>query len=110
MTVEDPTPPAEDIRADAQQPDVAEALRIRESFTREQVAWLMATAMRWGYELRVDEENAAYPPLPVFQLGRWYDQAEQRLKVDAEARLPRLNDHSGGPVDVWGDDGLKAAA
>jgi len=75
-----------------------------QSFTREQVAWLMSTAMRWGYELRVDEENAAYPPQPVFQLGRWFDQATQRQQADRAATLPRPTDHRGGPVSTWGDD------
>jgi hypothetical protein len=90
-------------------PAVAQALRTLQTFTREQVAWLMSTAMRWGYELRVDEENAAYPPTPVFQLGRWFDQAEQRQKADADAKLPRLGDHPGGPAELWGDS-LEAAA
>jgi hypothetical protein len=31
-------------------------------FTRDEVAELIATAVRWGYEARVDEENATYPP------------------------------------------------
>jgi hypothetical protein len=37
-----------------------------------------------GYEIRVDEENAAYPPPKVMVFGRWYDQALEREKADAE--------------------------
>lgn len=64
-------------------------------FTRDQVAWLMGTAQRWGYEARVDEENASYPPPPVRVLGQWYDQARAREEADAAARLPRPNDFKG---------------
>lgn len=83
---------------------VADALLTQESFNREQVAWLMSQAMRWGYELRDEEdrgwiagynarvaqENAAYPPPKVFSFGAWYDQALEREKADAEFRRPRL--------------------
>ncbi len=33
-----------------------------------------------GYESRVDEENATYPPPKVLSFGRWYDQALEREK------------------------------
>lgn len=39
-----------------------------------------------GYEIRVDEENAAGPPPRVLAFGRWYDQAQEREKADAETR------------------------
>lgn len=39
-----------------------------------------------GYQARVDEENAAYPPPKVLTFGRWYDQAAERQKHDAETR------------------------
>jgi hypothetical protein len=39
-----------------------------------------------GYEARVDEENATYPPPRVLAFGRWYDQALERQKHDAETR------------------------
>jgi hypothetical protein len=34
-------------------------------FTRDQVAWLMAQAQRWGYEAKTDEVNAETVPEPV---------------------------------------------
>ncbi len=88
---------------------VVAALASQETFTRAQVAWLMSEAMRWGYEARdeedrgfwagynarVAEENAAYPPPKVFTLGRWFDQATERQKADAAARLPRPGDFKG---------------
>jgi hypothetical protein len=55
-------------------------------FTTSEVAYLMSRAGRWGYENRVDEENAAYPPPKVYAFGRWYDQALEREKADAETR------------------------
>lgn len=74
---------------------VVTALREQDTFDRAQLAWLMNEAYRWGYEARVDEENAAYPPPKVFTLGRWYDQALERAKADAAARIPRANDFQG---------------
>jgi hypothetical protein len=74
---------------------VAEALRTVETFTRDQAIWLFQLGLRWGYETRVDEENNAYPPPKVFTLGRWYDQATERAKADAAARLPRTGDYRG---------------
>jgi hypothetical protein len=74
---------------------VVSALLHAETFTRGQVAWLIAEAMRWGYEARVNEENAAWPPPEIFTLGRWYTQAEERAKADAAARLPRPGDFRG---------------
>lgn len=55
-------------------------------FTTSEVAYLMSRSGRWGYESRVDEENAAYPPPKVFTFGRWYDQARERERADAETR------------------------
>lgn len=79
------------------------------SFTRAQVAWLMSNAMRWGYEHRVDEENAAHAERwpsaaeggtrredKVFTGGRWYSQAERRDAYYAQARKPRPGDFPGG--------------
>lgn len=74
---------------------VVTALQNQETFDRAQLAWLMDLAYRWGYEARVDEENCAWPPSKVFTLGKWYDQAEERAKADAAARLPRPNDFKG---------------
>jgi hypothetical protein len=74
---------------------VAEALRTQETFTRDQATWLFQLGLRWGYEARVDEENSDYPPPMVFTLGRWYDQAEERAKANAAARLHRPGDFCG---------------
>lgn len=79
-------------------------------FTRDQVAWLMGTAQRWGYETRELEENEEYARRePVTVLGRWYDQAEYRAQADAAARLARTTDYHGGPV-AWDDTTTEAAA
>lgn len=57
-------------------------------FSRAEVAILIDTAFRWGYEHRVDQENGAYPPEPIVFRGQWWDQADERRKHDAEtARL-----------------------
>jgi hypothetical protein len=77
---------------------VAEALRTQDSFTRDQVAWLMAEAMRWGYELRVDEENVAWPADAYFIAGELFrdlDRKAYREALDARARLPRPGDFKG---------------
>lgn len=115
MKVKHPPPSAEEVSADPQQSDVAEALRTLETFTRTQVAWLMSTAMRWGYELRVDEENAAYPPAPIFNARdteRALDQHAYRAQCDQAARVARLGDHPGGPGEIWGadEDDIQVAA
>lgn len=39
-----------------------------------------------GYQARVEEENATYPEPRVLVLGRWYNQAIEREKADAETR------------------------
>jgi hypothetical protein len=113
LTVNHPPPPAED--GAESRPNVADALRTLQTFSRKQVAWLMSTAMRWGYELRVDEENGAYPPAPIFNgwdTGEALDQRAYRAACDRAARVPRISDHQGGPVEAWGDDdqGVQVAA
>lgn len=55
-------------------------------FTREEVAILIDAAFQWGYEHRVDEENATYPPPKVLAFGAWYSQALEREKADAETQ------------------------
>lgn len=61
-------------------------------FTRDEVADLIAVAIRWGYEVRVDEENAAYPPAGaelVFNAGehiRAVDRKRYREERDAAVR------------------------
>lgn len=87
-------PPRPDGTSTADLDPVVAALNTQEAFTREQVAWLMSEAMRWGYDARVDEENAAYPP-PKLVMGKWFDQAAERQKADATARLPRPGDFKG---------------
>jgi hypothetical protein len=64
----------------------------------------MAMALRWGYESRVDEENEAWPPAPVLTFGRWYDQALERERADAELppARPRFDDPDWPPVAVPG--------
>ena len=80
--------------------NIQDILNTAETFDRAQTAWLMSQAYRWGYEARdeedrgywagyqarVDEENAAYPPPKVCSFGRWYDQAVEREKADTETR------------------------
>jgi hypothetical protein len=70
------------------------------TFTRDQVAYLMGTAQRWGYEAREAEERDEWTALqarPSVQvMGRWYDQAAYRAKADAVARLDRVSDFQGG--------------
>lgn len=39
-----------------------------------------------GYEIRGDEVNGAWPPPPVLTFGRWYRQALERERADAEVR------------------------
>lgn len=39
-----------------------------------------------GYQIRVAEENGAYPEPKVLAFGQWYDQAQEREKHDAETR------------------------
>lgn len=96
--------PASNDSATADLGRVVSALRTSESFSRAQVAWLMRTAWRWGYETRVDEENNSWPPPKVFNLGKWFDQAAVRQHADAVARLSRPGDHRGGPAEMWGDE------
>lgn len=69
-------------------------------WTPDEIAELIATAVRWGYEARdeedrgywagyrarIAEENASYPPPKVFTCGRWFDQAAERQRADAEVR------------------------
>lgn len=57
-------------------------------------AWLdgyMAGVER-GKEELTREQNADWPPPRVLTFGRWYDQAIEREKWYAAARLPRPGD------------------
>lgn len=72
------------------------------TFTRDQVAYLMGTAQRWGYEAREAEENAEWladREIATFDAQgtiRWIDQVDYRRRCDEAARLPRPNDFKGG--------------
>lgn len=128
LTVNHPPRPAEDITQGLRANSVADALRELRTFTREQVAWLMSTAMRWGYELRdeedrgyragywarVAEENSVWPDDTVLFRHRdvvvGINQRAYRAEYDRAARLPRVDDYPGGPV-CWDDfDDVQAAA
>ena len=63
--------------------------RKHQVFTRDQVAWLMAQAMRWGYEHRVDEENEAWPDTTiVFNAGETIRAIERkRLRDESDAAV-----------------------
>lgn len=53
-----------------------------------------------GYRARVAEENAAWPPPPVFAFGEWQSMTERqayRERLDAD----RTQRYTGGPVEVW---------
>jgi hypothetical protein len=74
------------------------------SFNRSQVAYLLSLAVDagdWefayecgkaaGYRERCEQENAAYPPPPVYasgELARFIDQAEHRRKFNAGEIVP----------------------
>lgn len=84
----------------------AHALGTQQTFTREQVAWLMAQAMRWGYENRINDEETAWPPDDYFIAGeliRDLDRKKRRDEWYASARLPRRG-------DFQGCDSMRAAA
>lgn len=86
---------------------VAEALRTQETFDRAQVAWLMATAQRWGFEAgyeegRRDELMLASVAASYAHDGSSFDarvtecdnrQRARRQESDAAARLPRPGDY-----------------
>lgn len=101
---------------------VAEALRTNQSFTRDQVAWLMSQAFRWGsehampigydqgyadgYRLCQQEWNtAAVEQVGAFSQKDTTDGLARkwlREQSDLRARTPREGDHLGGPVS-WDD-------
>lgn len=63
------------------------ALKNQQHFTREQAAWLMSQAMRWGYEQRDDEDSG-------FWAGYWHRVAEE----NAEAREEQLVFNGGATI------------
>lgn len=82
------------------------------TLTRTQLAYLMASAQRWGYEARAAEEDQQWTldrEQTVQVLGRWYDQVGYRRECDRQARTARPNDHPGGPV-AWGETTTEMAA
>lgn len=57
--------------------------------TEEQLLiWLDGYLAGWeqGDQARAAEVNAEYPPPRVYAFGRWYDQACERERADAETR------------------------
>jgi len=95
-------------------------------FEPEQVAFLMASAYRWGYETRRDEErtpdvlswhaghdagyrqrvteeNATYPAPAVFSAGE-LDALVRIQGARAAARADRSQVYAGGPVPTWDAD------
>lgn len=93
-------------------------------YDRAQLAFFMASAVRWGYELRTDEErepdglsyaagfdagyrqrvaeeNAAYPPVKVFSAAGLRDLADVQT-ARAAAGADREQRYAGGPVPDWG--------
>lgn len=88
MSSTDPTGPIPELADTAAALIVAKLRDPGAVFTGPEVAYLMSRSGRWGYEARVDEENGAYPEPRIFAFGKWYDQALEREKADAEtARL-----------------------
>nr|WP_221374516.1 hypothetical protein [Actinoplanes polyasparticus] len=100
------------------------ALREHETFNRAQVAWLMAQAQRWGYDVGW-EEGQLDGFVAGYQLceDEWNAEAAGRLnaftardardgdardwlveQADLAARLPRITDRRGGAADMWGDE------
>jgi hypothetical protein len=98
-------------------------------YDRDQLAHLMTTAVRWGYELRTDEEqepdplswhagylagyrqrqaeeNAAYPPprLHVVTTAGQDAIRVHRARAGVDVVAPRPDDYRGGPVAVWDAD------
>lgn len=60
----------------------------RDTFTRDEVALLMATAYRWGYEQRTEEEEAQLIPITysASELIRDMERASYRRECDNRVR------------------------
>ncbi len=108
----------------------ADALRHQQTFDREELAWLMAQAQRWGYDVGFDEGHLD-GFIAGYQLceSEWNTEAERRLnsftdqderdgvardwlaeQANIAARIPRITDRRGGRAPMWGDDEHEAAA
>lgn len=87
---------------------VVAALQSQETFDRAQLAWLMAQAMRWGYDLGYEDGQrdeielasvaAAYAHTGDFSAEatlRDIKKRNRRQESDAAARLPRPGDFKG---------------
>ncbi len=87
---------------------VVAALRENASFDRAQVAWLMAQAQRWGYDVgyeqgQRDERELASIAADYAYTGsfsaentlRDLKKRDRRREADAAARLPRPSDFRG---------------
>src|SRR5690348_8926433 len=86
----------------------ADALRSQETFDRDQVAWLMSQAQRWGYDIGYEDGQrderelasiaAAYASTSSFSAeatARDIKKRNRRKEADAAARLPRPGDFRG---------------
>lgn len=83
----------------------------------------MSLAGRWGYDagyedgLR-DEQTLASVAAAYVHLGTYSGEStarevkkvERRREADMAARLPRIGDHLGGPVEAWGNGDVQVAA
>lgn len=128
MTVNDPPPRTEDVPTESGRLSAAEALQTLEAFNRDQMYWLMRTAMRWGYEARdsedrgfwagywtrVAEENSTWPDDTVLFRHRdvvvGINQRAYRAECDRVAGLHHVGDHPGGPVRWDEVEGAQVAA
>lgn len=100
---------------------VADALRTQQTFDRAQVAWLMSAAQQWGYDVGYEDGQrdelalacvaATYAYTGSFAgTAREIGKRDRRQEADATARLPRVGDHQGGPVE-WGEvEDMRVAA
>lgn len=102
---------------------VVAALRDNTSFDREQAAWLMSQAMRWGYDLGYEDGQrdelalatvaAEYacdgPPFSARITERGINQRAYRAECDATARLPRPGDFQGTGRRLGKEDARVAA-
>lgn len=101
---------------------VVAALRDNTSFDREQAAWLMSQAMRWGYDLGYEDgqrdeqalasvaaEYANDHPFSAQATIKSLEKRAYREECDAAARLPRPGDFKGAGRRLGSEDARAAA-